>query len=208
MLGSGLAMRRRSRLRLVAIALVVTLVTVARPEAVAACNGEPLRAQEIASSAQAVVLVAVTAVGPNHAENVPGSFILRVERVLYGSAPPEIRMTWPTPINICDGYVATLGDRFFMALGVGEFSPIWPIQVAHRTGAERSDLLEVLALLRKAPQQPARSDLTPAAVFVLVAGTFLGAAALVIRRRDGFRIRHGQNDRDAPAGPEEPPLLG
>lgn len=177
----------------IVLALVLVLASLL-PRSVVACNGEPLSANDIANSVRSIVQVTVIAVGPNHAEDVPGSFTMRVDRVLYGTAPREIRMSWPTPISPCDGYVATLGDNFVMALGVGGLSPIWPIEVAHRTGAERSDLAQVLALLPRTPDQ-ATSDPIPAGLVVLVLGSLAGAAALVARRR-----LHGLSHRNRGGG--------
>lgn len=181
---AGMGSRRGSTV--LALTLIVGSA-LARPGAASACTGEPLDLATIAQAAQAIVLVQVSEVGPMHAQDVPASFTLRVDRVLYGHAPPIINMTWPTPIDVCDGYIATLGDRFFMALGVGEFNPIWPIRIARPSGAERSDLPELMAALPAEPRS-ASADPQPVVAVALVAIGALASVAIIVRRlRTGRR---------------------
>ena len=97
-------------------------------------------------------------------------------------------MEWPTPVNPCDGYVATLGDRFIIAFGVGGFSPIWPLHVSHVTGSERTDLVELRAMLQAPSPQPPVPDVGPPIVMLLIGAGFLVVVSMVGWR--SVRTRH------------------
>jgi len=173
----------RPQIAVVLAVFGVILLQLAAPPRALGCTGAPLTLDEIGRAAQSVVLVEVIEVGPPHAVGVPASFTLRVDQVLAGSAPALIQMTWPTLIDICDGYIATLGDRFYMATGVGPYSPIWPLRIGHPSGAERSDLPELLVALAKRPQIETLNPFPVVFVVLLLGASLFGGVAFWNRRR-------------------------
>jgi len=120
------------------------------PTEVRACTGETPSLEAITSTAWLIAEFEVISVGPEVSIGVPGSFVTRVHRVLKGSAPPVMSFEWPTPVGLCDGYIATLGDRFVMAFGArpfpagGPYNAMWPILVGHGSAGGRGDLAALL----------------------------------------------------------------
>ncbi len=58
----------------------------------------------------------------------------------------------PTPVGLCDGYIAAVGDRFVMALDArpfpagGPYNAFWPIRVERGSAAARDDLGSLMAM--------------------------------------------------------------
>jgi len=140
--------RGRVRLRTTLVALFAAAIVSGSPTEVRACSGETPTLEAITSTAELIAEFEVISVGPEISIDVPGSFVTRVHRVFKGSAPPVMSFEWPTAVGLCDGYIATLGDRFVMALGArpfpagGPYNAMWPIS---GSAGGRGDLAALLA---------------------------------------------------------------
>ena len=170
--------------------LVILLILGRPPDQVAACTGETPSLGSVTSTARVIVQLEVIQVSPVQlSEGVPSSFTARVDRVLKGPAPALMTFNSPTLIGICDGYIATMGDRFVMAIGSrpfpqgDEMNAIWPIMmVGDRQSGMRKDLDALrMAFPAMAPSTPALDQFQESPL-LLLGGVLVTLGAIVIAR--------------------------
>lgn len=192
------ARRNRPRVQWILTAAVVTALLVIGgrpPDPVVGCSGETPTLPAITSTARLIVELEVIHLGSEVSQGVPGEFIARVHRVFKGTAPPVMTFEWPTSIGLCDGYIATLGDRFIMALGARPFpqgeamNAMWPIRMqGDRTSGLRDDLGDLLAAY-PAPQPVTEPAADSAIPWPLVLGGIVGLVVIAVLAFRGVRSR-------------------